>query len=489
MLKKGKIKENKKKINSNNFYNNNLSNYKTNEKNNKRYSYINNHEYNSKINKNEILKGGKNDKFEYCQKHSVKEVNPEQLITDYISLQKKNSDQYQSVFEEDILKETLSYKNKVNNFSFKGEIDNLPIDFNIYYFEELLLEYYIKIISGFFPNLSSTEIMEKICEFDFDIDNLVISLLDINHETNPGELNKFANSQISEDSCLDIFKNIYFEDIADYECIKEHNLQLQIEHEIKKNPIKNSNQIIINNKEVHLIDLNSNNQKNYIKNNEDGIFTGFFNLYEYFLNFFKKLIKIQINIINFIFLEEEYFLDKQISEIKNKTIREDLKKLILAFPSADETDIKWVYYQYMDYKTCFNYFLEKGGDMSLTKISNNKLSQLIKNNENSLKINEYKTAQNKNTKIKSSETHICLANQKRFLSTPSGSSKENSITNNFYKIINEIPQNWQFENNGQFNLSDYQELRKKLLNQAQLAWRSGRHQDAIVNYFCNKSIL
>jgi len=162
-----------------------------------------------------------------------------------------------------------------------------------------------------------------------------------------------------------------------------------------------------------------------------------------------------------------------------------LKSLILAFPSADETEIKWVYYQYMDYKNSFNYFLEKAGDAPIIKNNPNKLSQLIKNKENSNKLNEYKALQNKNNKnsFKYPDSVTSSNNSKRFLSTSSESSNENSFTNNLYKIINENPQNWQFENNGKFSLSEYQELRKKLLYQAQLAWRSGRHLDAKVNYF------
>lgn len=101
--------------------------------------------------------------------------------------------------------------------------------------------------------------MEKICEFDFDIDGLVISLLDINHEMKPGELNKLVNNEVSEDFCVDLFKNFYFEENADYEVLKEHNLQVQIEQEIKKNLKLNSAQVKINNKNLNLIDLNANN--------------------------------------------------------------------------------------------------------------------------------------------------------------------------------------------------------------------------------------
>jgi len=215
--------------------------------------------------------------FEVAQSNSSKNLNTEQIISNYFSIQKKGSDQYQSVFDENILIENLTNNLIINgNSNFNSvEHNNFPGEFNIYYFEELLLEYYIKVLSEFFPNLTSTEIMEKICEFDFDIDGLVISLLDVNNETTPGELNKLENNDISEDLNLDIFKNFYFEENADYEAFKEHNLQLQIEQQIKKNVNGNSNQIKINNKTLNLIDLIPNNELNCNKAEKEGIFIYF----------------------------------------------------------------------------------------------------------------------------------------------------------------------------------------------------------------------
>lgn len=271
-LKQGNKNKNNFNMNNNNTYNTKdtkkVSNFKSNNNN-----YNNNHNNNQKNGSsktNFFNKENKQGNFEAFQSHSSssKNLNPEEIISNYFSVQKKNSDQYQSVFDENLLKESLKSlssknDNNENHFNaFTAGNPDAPGELDIYYFEELLLDYYIKVISEFFPNLTSTEIMEKICEFDFDIDGLVISLLDTNHEMKPGELNKLASNEVSEDSCVDLFKNFYFEENADYEVLKEHNLQAQIEQEIKKNLNKqNSAQVKINNKSLNLIDLNANVNK------------------------------------------------------------------------------------------------------------------------------------------------------------------------------------------------------------------------------------
>lgn len=45
--------------------------------------------------------------------------------------------------------------------------------------------------------------------------------------------------------------------------------------------------------------------------------------------------------------------------------------------------------------------------------------------------------------------------------------------------MSEKPKNWNIENGfDKISVSEYQQIRKKLIWQAQMAWRSGRHQDA-----------
>jgi len=146
-------------------------------------------------------------------------------------------------------------------------------------------------------------------------------------------------------------------------------------------------------------------------------------------------------------------------------------------------EIKWVYYQYMDYSTSLNHFLSLSGESPI--ISNkSKLSKIFQAAENSSKANKFKATQNAqfhNINQRNPDSFNNSNGSKKYLSTSSNSgSNENSFTNNLYKIINENPKNWKFENNGKFSLSEYQELRRKLIYQAQLAWRSGRHQDAKV---------
>ena len=47
--------------------------------------------------------------------------------------------------------------------------------------------------------------------------------------------------------------------------------------------------------------------------------------------------------------EDEFFLDKDIKDVRNPKIRDDLYKLIRKFPTADEYEVKLVYYQCMNY--------------------------------------------------------------------------------------------------------------------------------------------
>lgn len=151
----------------------------------------------------------------------------------------------------------------------------------------------------------------------------------------------------------------------------------------------------------------------------------------------------------------------------------------------------------MDYTATFNYFIALSGETPIAN-NKNKLSKILKAGENNTKLNQYKATQaktinnnnysnQKNLNYRNADSLVSSNGSKKFLSTSSNSgSNEDSFTNNIYKIINENPQNWRFENNGKFNLSEYQEIRRKLIYQAQLAWRSGRHQDAKVNNFlCN----
>jgi len=155
-------------------------------------------------------------------------------------------------------------------------------------------------------------------------------------------------------------------------------------------------------------------------------------------------------------------------------------------PSVEEAEIKWVYYQYMDYTATFNYFLTLSGETPIAN-NKNKLSKILKAEENNTKLNQYKSSKIKdvnNNNIRNPDPLKSSNNSKKFLSSSSNSgSNENSFTNNLYKIINENPQNWRFENYGKFSLNDYQNIRKRLIYQTQLAWRSGRHQDAMVLLF------
>ena len=239
-----KIKNHKNKNNLKNSYdeknNININNFSTND---------------NKKNKNSTY----NQMEDLFQKNPSNNLKPADIVNTYLTAQKKNSNQYVSIFDENILKEK-------NLDTPTGEI---PVDFNIYYLEELLLDQYIKVISEFFPNLTNTEIMENICEFDFDIDGLVLYLLDNNKITNPTELNKLENSDLSSDFNEEIFKNFYFEENNEYEALIEHNLQSTIEKEIQKNAANKSSNNFINKKNTAFLELKSLNDN---KDKEGKIF-------------------------------------------------------------------------------------------------------------------------------------------------------------------------------------------------------------------------
>jgi hypothetical protein len=133
------------------------------------------------------------------------------------------------------------------------------------------------------------------------------------------------------------------------------------------------------------------------------------------------------------------------------------------FPFTEEFEIKWVYYQFMDYFETYKYF-SQGENNSKKNVLENIISSARNDNNNSSSKSFYSsdkiTSTNKNTTLKSSSP---------------------DLSNILYKIISEKPMNWKIENNiKNININDYQDIRRKLIWQAQLAWRSGRHQEAKV---------
>jgi DNA-nicking Smr family endonuclease len=147
-------------------------------------------------------------------------------------------------------------------------------------------------------------------------------------------------------------------------------------------------------------------------------------------------------------------------------------KLKYNLPFADEMEIKWVYYQYLDYQKTFSHFCKISGS------NKNKLSKIIEDSSNPLKKNYDKNKNNKDKILLENYNNNNKNIKIKQKSEISNNEEQTNLTNILYKIMNDNPENWKIDINGKVNLSDYQNIRRKLLTQAQLSWRSGRHQDA-----------
>lgn len=341
-------------------------------------------------------------------------------VNTILSQQKKAADDYVSVFS------CTNDQTPTNK-----QTETAPI-YTENYIEELTLDYYCEVILEFFPKLSRMEIMQKICDYDFDIDKLVLSLFDEKNKTlQQEELSELEVDEISPDFKEEVLTNFYSGDMvktnngSNFSAIEEtifsHNLQNKIEKEIKKK--------------------NINSKLNSLYSEKDFPFLSD---------------EVKSTVINSSCISDEYFLDKEIKDIKTKSIRDDLTKLYKNFPLTDEFELKWVYYQYMDYNETFKYFKSAGKrkgnlDLDSLRISTNENTQ-TNNNSNS----------NPNTNNNTS-------------------SNQSDLPSILYKIISEKPSSWKIETNCKnINISEYQTIRRKLIWQAQMAWRSGRHKDATV---------
>jgi hypothetical protein len=229
-------------------------------------------------------------------------INPES-VNHILSQQKKNMENYESILS---LAENTLTDNGIN-----GSISEN-------YLEEVILDYYINILLEFFPKHPRQLLMEKLCEFDFDIDRLILHLLDINDN----DLNELDSIEISSDFKDELVSNLYLRDEKEFDTIKNHNLQSVIEKEIKKNNVlkKVCNTSMFNENEFPFL-------------SED----------------------IKEDVLNSQKASDEYFLDKEIKDIRSRQIREDLVKLVKNFPMIDEFEIKWIYFNFLDYHQTYKY--------------------------------------------------------------------------------------------------------------------------------------
>ena len=250
-----------------------------------------------------------------------------------IALKEKSGKEYLSKFDED----NFNFNNNIiinNNSLLKDE----PM------IDDYLFEHNINFLSDCFPLYKKEEIVQKICENNFDINGVISNILNETYKniTKDGDNIKNLESKDIEEILTNFEKN---ENDIDDDFLE---IQKAIEHSIK---------------------TENNNKKNNIYDKED-----------FDLN--KKENEIEEN--------EEFFLNKNIDDIETPQIKNDLKKLVSQFPLEDVYNIKLVYYSYMDYKSTFEHFDNKDGTKNL------KLKTLL----NSISNKNYKEYNNTIKKIK-----------------------------------------------------------------------------------------
>ena len=351
------------------------------------YDYSNNYNDKEKIDLTKFAKFEIDSDVNYNEQNIEEDIKELDINNDNNNKKMTKQSEYKTVFNVD--------KKIVTPIGEKGD---LIID-------DFLLDDYVKLLCEIFPNYTRKDIMKKICEMDFDVDKVVMSFFDYapsQEELKTMENFEFTNKEeiLSNFSSFDMYNN----NKINIDAIEEHNLQKEIEEQIKKQSQDNKN--------------------NYIQNSSNN------NEQE----------------------REEYFLDKPISQIKTKEIRNDLTKLSKQFPFEDEFTLKWIYYQYMNYNQSYNYLSQK-----------NKVSYGLKSIVDSID-------QSKSSKpIEKPKQNYSYSN-----SNPEAKKRSRIISS----IISENPSNWRFRKEDNVNIADYQSIRRQLIIQAQHAFASKRYQEA-----------
>ena len=322
---------------------------------------------------------------------------------------------YSSILETFSLNNNLTFKNKKSM-----------------YLEEYILEDYINLISEIFPEFKRVEILQKMCDFDLDIDQLILFLFDEKHGKSLYNFENMASFELSKDYFEDFAKNFNLKvDDSQFvqEIISKHNLQKKIEQDIAMKQFEN-------NKKTPRIDYNESNFP-YLDENH-------------------KFSNKKISLFN----QEEDFLNKEIHQIRNQKIKTDLHNLVKKFPLIDEFTVKWVYFQYMDFNESKKYLSQQSKQKSDIFESKN-------------------TNLNNNCTINKVETEFVEINKKKKKNLKSNYNNDN-LTSTLYNIISNKPVGWNFEsiNSDDINLNNYREIRKKLILYARRAWMLGRPQDA-----------
>ena len=242
-----------------------------------------------------------------------------------LSIKEKNGKEYSSVFNNDDFDNNIIINTPNSNLRDEPMIDDYLFDQNI------------EFLCNCFPEYKREEIVKKICDLNFDINNVVSNILNEKYQRTPNDEDN--KNFLEEDEIEAILAN--YEDNED-EMVDDDFIKFQknIEDSIKIENINKKNNIFSN--DDYDMKKNVNDDKTQEK--------------------------------------EEDFLSKKIDDIQTPQIRNDLKKLINNFPKEDEYTLKLFYLSSMDYKTTFDIFDKKDGTKNLElKMFMNNLKN--KNNE------------------------------------------------------------------------------------------------------------
>ena len=281
------------------------------------------------------INNDKSDDKEYNNDQEEQNINKDNN-NDYnklMNIKDKNYTEYPSIFDYDNLNNNND-NSICNKYKEEPTIDNYLFDININFLSECF-------------GMEKEDIVNKLCEFKFDINKVVSNILNEKYQNDTKDENDI-NNQLNDNDIEKIL--IDFENGENNE-IYEEEIMMQ---KAIENSIKNS-------------DINSNNINDNINYN---------------INY------------NNIFIEEN-FLEKKIEDIKDSKIKKDLKQLISDFPLEEEYYIKSAYYSCdKDYEKTHKYLYSNDvtKNLGLKSLLNSK----IKHNYNYNSSNKPKKDFNKN---------------------------------------------------------------------------------------------
>ena len=341
-------------------------------------------------------------------------------------------------------------------------IDNIEVNdkYCMSFIEENNLNVYLNILRECFPNKNNEEILSKICDFNFNIEEcLEYFLQENNNEINTDKQNCDITNYLNTEEKEYTNELKYF---------LENNIQDIVFKELKKSQFKQKlNEEYFN--EDHFPYLNN------ADNNID------------------KIRNLSLN------GNEEDFLCKDIDDIITPSIKSNLKKLINKFPLEDEEEVKFLYYQLMDVNKCSQILIKKGKkhnslgklgcliDNSYHKSANsntNKRLNAIKSNFDA--VNYLKDTNEKNEKTKNNNN---LSNAKYSINCNNNQYEYNDTANDnnndsykFYPVKNgkmvpnkNVNNNSKRKNNNNkiLSVNSINKQRQHMFLLINKAWKSG----------------